>query len=183
MRRTESVNQMQASRRPKGSPLCRWINGHAEPRLKLRAIASSRGTEISRAFPGTTVHTSAQSLIGDPDIDLVVVATPDATHVALARAALLAGKHVVVDKPLAMSSAEAAVLLTLAQESKRVLTVFHNRRWDGDFKTVASVVRSGRLGEIRLATLSWDRFRPSVNLGWREQSTIRGAPSSISAHI
>jgi scyllo-inositol 2-dehydrogenase (NADP+) len=155
----------------------------AEPRLDLRAIASSRGAEISRAFPGTMVHASAQSLISDPDIELVVIATPDATHVALARAALLAGKHVVVDKPLAMSSADAAALLMLAQESKRVLTVFHNRRWDGDFKTVASVVRSGRLGEIRLATLSWDRFRPSVNLGWREQSTIRGAPSSISAHI
>jgi scyllo-inositol 2-dehydrogenase (NADP+) len=130
------------------------------------------------------VHASAQSLISDPDIELVVIATPDATHVALARAALLAGKHVVVDKPLAMSSADAAALLMLAQESKRVLTVFHNRRWDGDFKTVSALIRSGRLGDIRLANLSWDRFRPSVNLGWREQSTDPwGALLNLGPHL
>ena len=156
----------------------------AEPRLKLRAIASSRGVEISRAFPGVVIHASAQSLIADPDVDLVVVATPDATHAPLTRAALLAGKHVVVDKPLAVSSAEAAALLALARDSERILTVFHNRRWDGDFKTVAAIVRSGRLGDIELASLSWDRFRPSVNLGWREQSIDPwGALLNLGPHL
>jgi len=156
----------------------------AEPRLKIQAIASSRSAEISRSFPDAVIHTSAQSLIDDPDIDLVVVATPDATHAPLAKAALLAGKHVVVDKPFGTSSAEASAMMALARESKRVLTVFHNRRWDGDFMTVAAVVRSGRLGEIRLACLSWDRFRPSVVPGWREQSTDSwGALLNLGPHL
>jgi scyllo-inositol 2-dehydrogenase (NADP+) len=156
----------------------------AEPRLKIRAIASSRGAEISRALPGAVVHASAPSLIADPDIDLVVVATPDATHASLACTAILAGKHVVVDKPLGVSSAECAALLALARESKRVLTVFHNRRWDGDFKTVAAIVRSGRLGDIKLASLAWDRFRPAVGRGWRDQSTDPwGALLNLGPHL
>lgn len=156
----------------------------AEPRLRIRAIASSRDAVISRAFPGAVIHASAQSLIADPDIDLVVVATPDATHASLARAALLAGKHVVVDKPLGVSSAECAALLALARESERVLTVFHNRRWDGDFKTVAAIVRSGRLGDIQLAIFAWDRFRPAVGHGWREQSTDPwGALLNLGPHV
>jgi len=156
----------------------------AESRLELRAISSSRRGEVAKAFPGVAIHTSAESLIADPDIDLAVVATPDATHASLARAALLAGKHVVVEKPFALSSAEAMALLALARERKRVLTVFHNRRWDGDFKTVAGIVRSGRLGDIKLATLSWDRFRPAVKLGWREQSTDPwGALLNLGPHL
>lgn len=156
----------------------------AESRLELRAISSSRRGEVSKRFPGVAIHASAEALIADPGIDLVVVATPDATHAALARTALQAGKHVVVDKPFALSSADAAALLALARQRKRVLTVFHNRRWDGDFKTVAGIVRSGRLGDIKLATLSWDRFRPAVNLGWREQSADPwGALLNLGPHL
>jgi scyllo-inositol 2-dehydrogenase (NADP+) len=156
----------------------------AESRFKLRAIASSRRGDVSRAFPDVVIHASSESLIADPDLDLVVVATPDGTHAALARAALLAGKHVVVDKPIAASSSEAIELLALAREYRRVLTVFHNRRWDGDFKTVAGIIQSGCLGEIKLATLSWDRFRPEVNSGWREQSTDPwGALLNLGPHL
>jgi scyllo-inositol 2-dehydrogenase (NADP+) len=156
----------------------------AEPRLELKAIATSRREVASRAFPGVAIHASSDSLIAEPSIDLVVVATPDGTHAGLARAALLAGKHVVVDKPLTTNSIDAAALLALAQQRKRVLTVFHNRRWDGDFKTVAGIVKSGQLGEIKLATLSWDRFRPAVNLGWREQSIDPwGALLNLGPHL
>src|SRR5580692_5444729 len=112
----------------------------AESRLELRAIASSRSSDVARAYPAVAIHPSGESLIADPAVDLVVIATPDGTHASLAREALLAGKHVVVDKPIAVSSAEASTLLALARQCKRVLTVFHNRRWDGDFKTVVGIV-------------------------------------------
>jgi scyllo-inositol 2-dehydrogenase (NADP+) len=98
--------------------------------------------------------------------DLVVVATPNTTHFDIAAAALNAGKHVVVDKPLTVSIAEADELIRLAEQRGRVLTVFHNRRWDSDFMTVRKVLP--QLGEVMLFEAHWDRFRPEIKHGWRE---------------
>jgi len=98
--------------------------------------------------------------------DLVVVATPNTTHFDLASAALTAGKHVVVDKPLTVTVDEADKLIGLAEQCERVLTVFHNRRWDGDFLTVRKIMPE--LGEISLFEACWDRFRPKIKRGWRE---------------
>lgn len=116
----------------------------------------------------------AAAAIASADIDLVVVATPNLTHFPLARAALEAGKHVVVDKPFAVTVAEADALISLAAAEGRMLTVFHNRRWDGDFLTALQLVRSGRLGDILLFEAHWDRFRPAPKAGWREEP-IAGA--------
>jgi scyllo-inositol 2-dehydrogenase (NADP+) len=101
--------------------------------------------------------------------DLVVVSTPNRTHFPLARAALEAGKHVVVDKPFAVTVAEADALIALAAERERVLTVFHNRRWDGDFLTVKRLLADGRLGRPLLLEAHWDRFRPELRDGWKEE--------------
>jgi scyllo-inositol 2-dehydrogenase (NADP+) len=98
--------------------------------------------------------------------DLVVVATPNSTHFDIARRALRAGKHVVVDKPFTVTVAEADELIALADQCDRKLTVFHNRRWDGDFLTVRSILP--QLGEIQLFEAYWDRFRPAVRAGWKE---------------
>lgn len=98
--------------------------------------------------------------------DLVVVATPNITHFEIASAALNAGKHVVVDKPFTVTVDEADELITLAKRRERLLTVFHNRRWDGDFLTVRKLLP--RLGEIMLFEAHWDRLRPSIKHGWRE---------------
>ncbi|HEX6374849.1 MAG TPA: Gfo/Idh/MocA family oxidoreductase [Allosphingosinicella sp.] len=111
----------------------------------------------------------AAAAIASPGIDLVVVATPNASHFALAAAALEAGKHVVVDKPFALSLAEADSLIALAAAKARLLTVFHNRRWDGDFLTVRRLIESGRLGEILHFEACWDRLRPVPKAGWRER--------------
>ena len=126
----------------------------AVPALELAAIAGSA---------------DAEAAIAAPDVDLVVVATPNLTHFPLAAAALEAGKHVVVDKPFAISLAEADALIALAAAKRRMLTVFHNRRWDGDFLTVRHLVGSGALGKIRLFEAHWDRFRPVPRPGWREE--------------
>jgi scyllo-inositol 2-dehydrogenase (NADP+) len=99
-------------------------------------------------------------------VELVVVSTPNRFHFSLARAALEAGKHVVVDKPFTVTLAEADALIALAVERGRMLTVFHNRRWDGDFLTVERLLP--RLGDIRLFEARWDRFRTAIKQGWRD---------------
>ena len=98
--------------------------------------------------------------------DLVVVASPNQTHFPLVRAALAAGKHVVVDKPFTVTLDEADALIALAREQHRVLTVFQNRRLDGDFLTIQKLLPT--LGEIFLFEANWDRFRPAIKQGWRE---------------
>lgn len=139
-----------------------------EPRLELAAVVTSRADEVNTAHPGAKVLAGAEELIADPAIDLVVIATPNTLHAPLARAALEAGKHVVVDKPFVTDPAEGDALIALAKARGRVLSVFHNRRWDGDFHTVERLVREGMLGEIMLAELCFDRFRPGVRQRWRE---------------
>jgi scyllo-inositol 2-dehydrogenase (NADP+) len=130
---------------------------------------------LIRAVPELSLAATAGSgdaaaLLADSSIDLVVIATPNASHFPLARAALEAGKHVVVDKPFAVTAGEADALIALAAARGRMLTVFHNRRWDGDFLTVKALVESKRLGEIRLFEAHWDRHRAAPKPGWREQA-------------
>lgn len=131
----------------------------AAPELELAAVAGSA---------------DAAAAIASAAIDLVVIATPNVSHFPLAEAALRAGKHVAVDKPFALTTAEADALIALAAERKRVLTVFHNRRWDGDFLTVRRLIESGRLGAVGLYEAHWDRFRPDPKPGWRE-TLVEGA--------
>ena len=164
-------------------------------------MATTRGDEVAALYPAAQV-TGAEALIADPAIDLVVVATPNTSHAPLAQAALAAGKHVVIDKPLALSVAEADALIADARGRGRVLSVFHNRRWDGDFLTVERLLREETLGAPMLAQMHWDRFRPAIKPGWRETPeagaglladlgphlidqalTLFGAPESVSADV
>ncbi len=137
----------------------------AVPRLHLSAVATSRPSEAGDDFRRVD---DPSALIEDPGIDLIVVATPNATHVPLAQAALEAGKHVVIDKPFAPTSAEAEALIALAEGQGRMLTAFHNRRWDGDFLTVRQLVEHGTLGELLQVEMHWDRFRPAIREGWKD---------------
>ena len=133
-------------------------------RLEIVGVATSRA--LPHALAPATRFNDPQALLVEPSIDLVVIATPNETHFPLAAAALRAGKHVVVDKPVALNPCEADELIRLADEAGRKLTVFHNRRWDGDFQTVQRVI--GRLGRVSLFEAHWDRFRPAIKPGWRE---------------
>lgn len=146
------------------APLIDAIEGFA-----LAAIGSTRRGEVARDWPGVPA-VSAEAVIGDASIDLVVLATPNTTHAPLARAAIAAGKHVVIDKPLALDAAEGESLAALAAEQQRVLSVFHNRRWDGDFVAVRKLLDRNVLGEVRLYEARWDRFRPKIKPGWREEA-------------
>jgi scyllo-inositol 2-dehydrogenase (NADP+) len=130
----------------------------ASTRLSLEAIATTRSTP------------DPAGLIADPGIDLIVISTPNHSHYPLAKAALEAGKHVVIDKPFTVTLDEADDLIALARAKRRVLTIFHNRRWDGDFLTVQKIIASGGLGEIMRYEAHWDRFRPAIKPGWQEEA-------------
>jgi len=142
----------------------------AEPRLRLEAVVTSRAGQVERDHPGVRVVGGAGELLADPAVELVVVAAPNAVHHELAAAALRAGRHVVVDKPFALSVAEADDLIALAEAEDRRLSVFHNRRWDGDFRTVRRAVEAGVLGEVSSFVSRYDRFRPAPKGSWKEQA-------------
>jgi len=140
------------------------------PGLALTAVSSSDASKVRADWPALAVYASPQELLARPDIDLVVVPTPNDTHFPLARDALLAGKHVVVDKPFTLTLDEAKQLTELARRQQRVLSVFHNRRWAGDFLTVKEVIASAVLGRITHYESHFDRYRPNVRQRWREQA-------------
>ena len=141
----------------------------AEELLHLRAVATRRRERVHAMFPGMRVATAPAELLEAPDIDLVVVSVPNAAHHELVRAALSAGKHVVVDKPFVPTTAEADELIGLANSSGRLISVFHNRRWDNDFLTVERCVRTGLLGEVSTYIARYDRFRPELQGTWVEE--------------
>ena len=142
----------------------------AAPGLRLHAVATSRAGQVGRDLPGVRVVASAEELLEDPAVELVVVAAPNAVHHRLAAAALRAGRHVVVDKPFTLSTAEADELIALAEAADRRLSVFHNRRWDGDFLTVRRCLGAGLLGEVSSFVSRYDRFRPVPKGGWKEEA-------------
>ena len=139
------------------------------PGFDLAVVVSSRPAQVLADLPQATVVATPADAFTDPAVELVVIATPTATHGELAAAALEAGKHVVVDKPIAVSLDAARRVGALASRRQRVLATFHNRRWDGDFLALADIVRSGTLGDITHVESHFDRFRPVVRDRWRER--------------
>lgn len=142
-------------------PLIEAVEG-----LELAAVMTrspERAAQVRATHEGTRVVESIEELL--EGIELLVVASPNSTHVELALAGLERGLHVVVDKPLAVTAADAR---RLAEAADGRLTVFHNRRWDGDFLTVQRLVREGALGSITRFESRFERFRPQIKEGWRE---------------
>jgi scyllo-inositol 2-dehydrogenase (NADP+) len=135
----------------------------ATPGMTLKSVVTSRVSEVP---DGVRVLERADQLWEDHD--LVVIASPNRTHVPLATQAVLAGVPVVVDKPLAPSVSAARELTQLAADRDVPLTVFQNRRWDGDFRTVKSLVENGSLGRVIRFESHFDRWRPTPKTGWRE---------------
>lgn len=155
----------------------------AVPELELVAIATSRADQVRARYPGMAVIDAA-AMIADPSIALVAISTPNDSHFPLAEAALKAGKHVVIDKPFANSVADGEALMALAAERGLVLAAFHNRRWDGDFLTVQKLLGSGRLGDVMLAELRWDRYRPEVTQLWRDVPDVgSGMLADLGPHL
>ena len=138
------------------------------PDLTLHTIVSRRPDDVRAVHPDVRILPDFDAVLADPDIGLVVLATPDALHAPQAEAALNAGKAVVIDKPFATTLADAERLVALAQQTGRLLSVFQNRRWDADFLALQAQIASGRLGQIVTVESRYDRHRPLVRDRWRE---------------
>jgi scyllo-inositol 2-dehydrogenase (NADP+) len=152
--------------------------------IDVTAVVSRQQEAVTSVLPDARVLADADALLADPGIDVVVIATPNHLHVEQARAALQAGKHVVVDKPLCLHAAQADELIALATAQRRMLAVFQNRRWDGDFLTIRKLIDTGRLGALNAFHARWDRFRPVVADRWREQDIEgNGVLYDLGAHL
>jgi len=138
----------------------------AEPALALRAVVSGDPAKVHRDLPAVAVVPTVAELLADPAVELVVVAAPTGAHHAVATAALRAGRHVVVDKPMTATLAEAD---DLAARSGGRLATFHQRRWDSDFLTLARCLHSGLIGRPATYLARYDRFRPEPDDRWRER--------------
>ena len=141
----------------------------ATPGLKLHTVVSSNPDKVHADHFDALVRKDLAEALADPAVGLVVIATPNELHAPQAIAALRAGKHVVVDKPFTLSVEEAQAVIAEAKTANRLLSVFHNRRWDADFLTLQRLMGEGALGKVRQFTSHYDRFRPTVRDRWRER--------------
>ena len=145
------------------------------PGLELACIVQRTGSTAAERYPQAKIARSVEEMLADPSIELCVVATPNDMHFPLAEQCLRAGRHVVVDKPVTLNSADAETLARLARERQLVFAPYHNRRWDGDFKTLRSLLAGGRLGNACMFESHFDRFRPQPKAGaWRETEAAGG---------
>jgi len=143
------------------------------PGLELASVVTSneeRAAAARSAHPGADILPSAEELFSaSAEHDLVVVAAPNRHHASLGLAAVEAGLHVVIDKPLAATSEDGQRLAEAAELRGVVASVFHNRRWDGDFRTLARLASEGALGDVLQLESRFDRWRPEVDTDkWRE---------------
>jgi scyllo-inositol 2-dehydrogenase (NADP+) len=152
------------------APILTCVDG-----LELSLIRATRPDQIAIArarYPQAKIVADNEAIIDSVDIDLVVVATPNDSHNPLAKAALLAGKHVVVEKPFTITTAEADELIAVAKKQNKILTVNQNRRFEGDYATIKKVIASGMLGELAEFESHYDRFRNFLRPNaWREENS------------
>ncbi|ACT03730.1 oxidoreductase [Paenibacillus sp. JDR-2] len=145
------------------APIIQSVEG-----MEIAKVVSSNFEKVGQYLLHAEVIASLAELLADESIDLVVITSPNQTHYAFAKQALLAGKHVVVEKPFVISSEEADDLIETARRQNKLLSVYQNRRWDNDFLTVKGLIEAGELGEIASYEAHYDRYRPEVSNRWRE---------------
>ncbi|MDX5592187.1 oxidoreductase [Pseudovibrio sp. SPO723] len=142
--------------------------------FELTSVVSSNPAKVKGQLPDAAVYASLEELLEKGDEELVVIATPNELHGPFAEKALRAGKHVVVEKPFTIESAEGERIAALAQELGQKLSIYHSRRFDGDYLTIKRLMNEGQLGTVHTLFSSYNRFRPEVKVRWREQD-IPGA--------
>jgi scyllo-inositol 2-dehydrogenase (NADP+) len=148
------------------APVIRGVEG-----MELAYILERHGTRAQEKYPTVRVARTLDELLSDKTVQLCIVATPNDSHFEYAKACLLADRHVVVDKPFVPTLRESEELVHLSKERGRLITVYQDRRWDGDFGTVKQIVHSGRLGNLVEYECRYDRFRPEPKVNaWRERA-------------
>lgn len=147
-----------------------------EPRLKLRGIMARRAEmrEQAKAAHGCLTYSTIEEMLRDEALDLVIITTPHDSHAPIAIQSLDAGKNVLTDKPMCLSMNEYDAMVEAQKRSGKLLTVFHNARESGDFRTLRSVLQSGQLGTVRWLELNWNRHGLSKRSKWRNEASANG---------
>ncbi|MGE0019530.1 MAG: Gfo/Idh/MocA family oxidoreductase [Draconibacterium sp.] len=173
------------------------------PGYDVISVLERSKTLSRKLFPQAAIVDDYNKILESPDIELVIVNTPDKLHFEMAAAALTAGKHVVVEKPVTLKSWEAEQLVQLSNRTGKILAVFQNRRWDGDFLTVQKILNEGKLGRIIEFESHYDRYRTQITPGtWKEEGdeyagvlynlgshmvdqayVLFGKPTAVTAHL
>lgn len=176
---------------------------HFHPGFELTAVWERSKKTATEDYPTIQVVHQLEEILNNEEIELVVVNTPTATHFEYAQKALLAGKHVIVEKAFTTTEKEAKILIELAEKKERILSVYQNRRWDSDFQTVQKIVNQQSLGSIHTATIRFERFKELLSAKVHKEKPGAGAgllmdlgphiidqalvlfgmPNSVEAHI
>ena len=153
------------------APLLSSVEG-----LELAAVLERSTSKAAERYPGITVYRSLDEMLADDSLGLLVVATPNESHYEITHRILSAGKNVVVDKPMTLTSVQAAELMTLATAHNTLLAPFHNRRWDSDFLTIQKLLHEGSLGRLVFFESRFDRWRPlrMTERLWKENPEAGG---------
>ncbi len=150
-----------------------FIHNHAG--FELAAVWERNKKTASEDYPSIQVVQQLEEILNNDEIELVIVNTPTATHFEYAQKALLAGKHVVVEKAFTTSEKEADILIELAEKQERILSVYQNRRWDSDFLTVQKIVSQQLLGTIHTVTIRFERFKDILSTRLHKEQPGPGA--------
>lgn len=141
------------------------------PNFKLTLILERTKTASNKKYPNATIVTTFEALINDNETELIIINTPSYLHYEMTKSALLAGKHVVVEKPFTATSKEGEELIQLAKARDLLLTVYHNKRLEGGFKTIKNLLDSNRLGTLTKARLAIPRYKPFIGPKlWKENN-------------
>ena len=153
--------------------------------IELAAIFERTTNHAAERYPGITTYRTLDDLLADSSLSLIVVTTPNDSHFEYARDAIEAGKHVVVDKPMCVSSSEIADLIKLASARGVMLAPFHSRRWDSDFLTLQRLIQEGPLGRLVYFESNIDRWRPSpaARMPWKNDPAQGGLLLDLGTHL
>lgn len=136
---------------------------HLHPGFNFYAVWERSKQLAKEKYPSVVTYTSLEDLLADQKVELVIVNTPNATHFEYAKKALEAGKHIIVEKPFTITTMEAEELIALAQQRDKKISVFHNRRFDSDYKTVKKIVEQDILGDVVEVEIHFDRYKQELS--------------------
>ena len=162
------------------APLITSVEG-----LELAAVMERSSDKAAQRYPGIRTYRSLEAMLADASLDLFVVATPSHSHFEVASQILLAGRNVIVDKPVCTTSAEIAYLMEIANAHNAFLAPFHNRRWDSDFQTIQKLLHEGLLGRLVYFESRFDRWRPDPPSDrlWKEDPASGGVLLDLGTHL
>jgi predicted dehydrogenase len=143
---------------------------HASPHFELKAVLQRHGDQAAADYPGIRIYRDMETLLQDEELQLVVITTPNHTHFSLGMQVLQAGKMLVIDKPLTITSTEARSLIDRAASNNCLLSVYQSRRYASDARTIEKLVKEQKLGKIHEMEAHYDRYRPQARDSWKETS-------------